>query len=75
MPGFSVKVRGCRGSVPVSGPLFHGYGGATTCFEIELSESHRLLIDAGTGALAIPPTLPPGPMRFSVVFTHLHWDH
>ena len=75
MPGFTVEVRGCRGSVPVSGPAFHGYGGATTCFEIELSENHRLLIDAGTGALAIPPTLPPGPMRFSVVFTHLHWDH
>jgi phosphoribosyl 1,2-cyclic phosphodiesterase len=73
--GFPVKVRGCRGSVPVSGPAYHRYGGATTCFEIELADDHRLLVDAGTGALSIPSEQPGGPMTFSVLLTHLHWDH
>lgn len=73
--GFEVKIRGCRGSVAVSGPRFHRYGGATTCFEIDLADDHRLLIDMGTGALAVPSDLGPGPNRFSVVFTHMHWDH
>lgn len=73
--GFEVKIRGCRGSVAVSGPRFHRYGGATTCFEIGISDDHRLLIDIGTGALSVPPELGPGPHRFSVVLTHMHWDH
>lgn len=59
----------------MSGPPFHRYGGATTCFEIGLADDHRLIIDAGTGALAVPASLPPGPLRFSVLLTHLHWDH
>ena len=29
--GASVTVLGARGSVPVSGPDFMGYGGATVC--------------------------------------------
>jgi phosphoribosyl 1,2-cyclic phosphodiesterase len=73
--GFDVKVRGCRGSVAVSGPQYHRYGGATTCFEIALADDHRLLVDMGTGALSLPAELPDGPVRFSVLFTHLHWDH
>lgn len=75
MNGFVVKVRGCRGSVPVSGPSFHRYGGGTTCFEIEVSEQRRILIDAGTGALAVQPDLPDGPLDISIVLTHMHWDH
>lgn len=75
MEGFDVRIRGCRGSVPVSGPSFHRYGGATTSFEIELSETRRVLIDAGTGALSMIPELPSAPMHFSVLLTHIHWDH
>jgi phosphoribosyl 1,2-cyclic phosphodiesterase len=71
--GFSVVCRGSRGSSPVSGFQFHRYGGATTCFEVALTDNHRLLIDAGTGALNIGPV--PAPSRFSILLTHLHWDH
>lgn len=61
--------------MPVSGPQFHKYGGATTCFEVQLEEGHRLLIDAGTGALALNSDGEGGPTRFSILLTHLHWDH
>lgn len=76
MPNLTVVCHGCRGSVPVSGPKFHRYGGGTTCLEIKLSDEHRVLIDAGTGALAIHDDLPTGrPLHFSILVTHLHWDH
>jgi phosphoribosyl 1,2-cyclic phosphodiesterase len=70
-----ILCRGARGSVPVSGPQFRRYGGATTCFEIEFEGDHRLLIDAGTGALAINQEVRDRPTRFTVLLTHLHWDH
>lgn len=76
MTGFEVGVHGCRGSVPVSGPQYCRYGGATTCFEVSLGDDHRLLIDMGTGALRLHDDLPlDRPLRFSVFLTHLHWDH
>ena len=72
---FIVTCRGVRGSVPVSGPQFQRYGGATTCFEINLEAEHRLLIDAGTGALSINTEPFSGPRHFTILLTHLHWDH
>ena len=72
---FIVTCRGVRGSVPVSGPQYQRYGGATTCFEIDLEADHRLLIDAGTGALSINSDLSSGPHHFTILLTHLHWDH
>jgi phosphoribosyl 1,2-cyclic phosphodiesterase len=71
--GFTVICRGARGSSPVSGLQFHRYGGATTCFEVALTDEHRLLIDAGTGALSIGTVS--APIRFSILLTHVHWDH
>ncbi len=75
MSAFSVTVHGCRGSVPVSGAQFLRYGGATTCFEIEVTPARRLLVDAGTGALRINGDLPDQPLDFHVLMTHVHWDH
>jgi len=78
---FIVTCRGVRGSVPVSGPQYQRYGGATTCFEVDLEdnpgifEGHRLLIDAGTGALSINSEPFTGPRHFTILLTHLHWDH
>jgi phosphoribosyl 1,2-cyclic phosphodiesterase len=72
----TVHCRGARGSVSVSGPMYHKYGGATTCFEFDSSEDRRVLIDAGTGLLSLMRDLPDDrPLQFSLVFTHLHWDH
>lgn len=70
----TVTCWGCRGSVPVSGDQFRRYGGGTTCYSIEVAPDHQLLIDCGTGALNMPP-FPHGSMRFSVLITHMHWDH
>jgi len=73
---FTISCLGARGSVPVSGPQFHRYGGASTCYEVDLHPQHRLLIDMGTGALSIPAMLPDDEAtHFSVVLTHMHWDH
>ncbi len=74
-PAFTIKCHGVRGSVPVSGPAFHRYGGATTCLEIELADDHRVLIDVGTGALSIQDLPTVEPVRIAVLLTHLHWDH
>ena len=69
----SVSVLGTRGSVPVSGPAFSHYGGATTCFLVHLAGQY-LLLDAGTGILHLPEevlsvrTLP-------LILTHTHLDH
>lgn len=76
MSGFTVNIHGARGSVPVSGRQFHRHGGGTTSFEIEVAEDRRFLIDAGTGLLRLQDQLPNDrPIHFSVLLTHLHWDH
>jgi phosphoribosyl 1,2-cyclic phosphodiesterase len=75
MSSMTVLCRGARGSVAVSGAQFQRYGGGTTCFEICLNEEHRLLIDAGTGALSINSEPMHSPATFSILLTHLHWDH
>lgn len=64
---------GCRGSVPVFGDQFRRYGGGTTCYAVEVEPGHQLLIDCGTGALNMPE--PEERHQFSVMITHMHWDH
>lgn len=71
----TVTCRGVRGSVPVSGPQFQRYGGATTCFEVDLEAEHRLLIDAGTGALSMNGKQTVDTRHFTILLTHVHWDH
>ena len=66
-------ILGVRGSVPVSTPEYSAYGGATTCIFLSL-EGQPLILDAGTGILALPeealkqPSLP-------LLLTHAHLDH
>jgi phosphoribosyl 1,2-cyclic phosphodiesterase len=76
MAAFNVLVRGARGSVPVSGERFRRYGGASTCYEIELGPERRLFVDAGTGVLSVHEELSSnGSQHFTILLTHLHWDH
>ena len=56
MTSMTVLCRGARGSVAVSGAQFQRYGGGTTCFEICLSEDHRLLIDLDQSRCGYPLT-------------------
>lgn len=65
---------GVRGSIAVSGERFARTGGNTTCVEVE-HEGHRLLLDGGTGLRAMGAQWGWRPMKASLLFTHLHWDH
>lgn len=68
------KIRGCRGSVAVSGPEFNRFGGNTTCFEVTTDEV-RLLVDAGTGISPIGRTEEFIELPTLLFLTHFHTDH
>lgn len=71
----SLRFWGVRGSVPVSGPDYAEFGGATPCMEVRCGE-RLFLIDAGTGLFncgqhhreALPKSI-------DLLFSHLHLDH
>src|ERR1035437_4546127 len=57
--------------------LAGGYGGHTSCGEVESGKS-RLIIDAGSGLREFPDMImktAPGTDEFHLYFTHFHWDH
>lgn len=68
-----ITILGARGSVPVSGPAFSRYGGATTCILVKLG-GQILVLDAGTGILNLPEEVLSLP-ELPLVLTHLHLDH
>ena len=71
-----IKCWGSRGSIPVSGPEYHKYGGDTTCIEIRTKSGELIIVDAGTGMRRLGNQLTiEGCRRFNVLFTHSHWDH
>ncbi|MBI2568987.1 MAG: MBL fold metallo-hydrolase [Candidatus Schekmanbacteria bacterium] len=76
-----VTFYGTRGSVPVSGPSYARYGGATTCLCIETGAAagtptpSRVIIDCGTGLSALGRTLAGSPTSAVVLQSHFHWDH
>lgn len=76
MPELTLTVRGCRGSMSVAGDRYRRYGGNTTCFHAEVEPGHHLVIDCGTGLRSLQHDIDDqGPQRFTVLFTHYHWDH
>lgn len=70
----SVTILGARGSVPVSGGEFVGYGGATTCVLVRLA-GQCVVLDAGTGLLSLPPLLGSEERRVPLLLSHPHADH
>jgi ribonuclease BN (tRNA processing enzyme) len=71
-----LRVLGCRGSMAVTGDSHRRYGGNTTCFEIEAEPGHHLMIDGGTGLRSLQrEAAGGGPLRYSILLTHYHWDH
>jgi phosphoribosyl 1,2-cyclic phosphodiesterase len=73
---------GVRGSVPVPSADKMGFGGNTSCLEVQLlkNEAHdTLLLDCGTGARAagesILRRLVETPKNMHIFFSHFHWDH
>jgi phosphoribosyl 1,2-cyclic phosphodiesterase len=72
-----VRFFGVRGSVPTPGSATVRYGGNTACVEARLQVGTVLIFDAGTGIRELGKVLlaehHPGP--FSMLLTHVHWDH
>jgi len=66
-----IKFHGARGSVPVSGPDFAGYGGHTTCLEL-VSDAWQIVVDAGSGFQNVR-LLEDRPVI--LLFSHFHHDH
>lgn len=71
-----IRCYGARGSIPVSGPEYLGYGGDTTCFEVRSREDDILIIDAGSGIRRLGNNLlREGRFAYTLFLTHSHWDH
>jgi phosphoribosyl 1,2-cyclic phosphodiesterase len=72
-----VRFFGVRGSVPTPGGATVRYGGNTVCVEARLADGTVLIFDAGTGIRELGKVLlaehHSGP--FSMLLTHVHWDH
>lgn len=74
-----VKFYGTRGSIPVCGPGFQEFGGNTTCLQLKVKETNRIVIlDAGTGIRELGKDfIQSGHTQDEIFisFTHFHWDH
>ena len=70
-PSVFLTVLGTRGSMPVSGAEFAGYGCATSCYLFEAGDE-AIILDAGNGILNLPD---PGDRNVSLIITHSHLDH
>ena len=71
-----VRVWGARGSLSAPGPATVGYGGNTSCVEVELADGTTLILDAGSGIRELGQQLverDPGVLY--ICLTHLHLDH
>jgi phosphoribosyl 1,2-cyclic phosphodiesterase len=71
-----VRVWGARGSLSAPGPATVGYGGNTSCVEVELAEGTTLILDAGSGIRELGQRLAQrDPGLLHLCLTHLHLDH
>lgn len=68
-----VTILGARGSIPVTGPEYAAYGGATACVLLE-AEAEAILLDAGSGILNLPQHVLKR-NKLSVFLSHFHIDH
>lgn len=71
-----VRIWGARGSLSAPGPATVGYGGNTSCVEVELADGTILILDAGSGIRELGRRLAErDPGQLHVCLTHLHLDH
>ncbi|MBI2896163.1 MAG: MBL fold metallo-hydrolase [Deltaproteobacteria bacterium] len=72
---FRIVFWGVRGSIPTPGSATVRFGGNTSCVEVRCGEE-LLIFDGGTGLRALGNVLMgTGPIRASMFFSHVHWDH
>lgn len=76
---------GVRGSYPVPGPSTVGFGGNTSCVEVD-ALGHKIVIDAGTGIIALGQKMlrdffarsakgDASPNVITLLLSHTHHDH
>ncbi|HOG17363.1 MAG: ribonuclease Z [Syntrophaceae bacterium PtaU1.Bin231] len=71
-----IRCWGARGSSPVSGREYLKYGGDTTCLELRTKNDDVVIVDAGSGLRRLGNSLlREGKRRYTMIFTHAHWDH
>jgi ribonuclease BN (tRNA processing enzyme) len=71
-----VRVWGARGSLSAPGPATVGYGGNTSCVEVELADGTILILDAGSGIRELGQRLLERERgELHICLTHLHLDH
>jgi ribonuclease BN (tRNA processing enzyme) len=71
-----VRVWGARGSLSAPGPATVGYGGNTSCVELELGDGTTLILDAGSGIRELGQRLLERDRgELHICLTHLHLDH
>ena len=71
-----VRVWGARGSLSAPGPATVGYGGNTSCVELELADGTTLILDAGSGIRELGQRLLERDHgELYICLTHLHLDH
>ena len=71
-----VRVWGARGSLSAPGPATVGYGGNTSCVELELADGTTLILDAGSGIRELGQRLLERDHgELHICLTHLHLDH
>ncbi len=74
MEQLRIKLLGVRGTVPVHGPAFARYGGATSCVLVRAG-GENIILDAGTGLQGADfRAFCPGD-RFTLLLSHSHVDH
>lgn len=83
---FKIKFRGIRGSHPVCAENKLGFGGNTSCVELNIN-GHVIILDAGTGIIEsgnelIKSYIASGtsvkdrtPIQALILFSHYHMDH
>jgi phosphoribosyl 1,2-cyclic phosphodiesterase len=71
-----IRIWGARGSLSAPGPATVGYGGNTSCVEVELADGTTVILDAGSGIRELGQRIAErDPGLLYVCLTHLHLDH
>ncbi len=74
MSEFSLKIYGCRGSIPVSGPDHVRYGGETSCAVIKAG-TRTIVLDAGSGIRKLGLEMTEKDPSVYLFVSHVHFDH
>ena len=76
-----VQFWGTRGSIPSPGKTTMELGGNTSCVQLIFDDDQSLILDAGTGIIALASAsqgrtvIPQSVGEHHIVITHFHWDH